>query len=237
MAGFRGAVSLAAALAVPRLLASGEPIPGRDMIVFVTTGVIAVTLAQGLLLPTVVRWAELPPDTALDQERQLAKTLAAEEALAALPQVAAEPGTDQDVVDRVRHEYQEHLRILRATSANDEPALRHDQHYTALRLALLARKRATIVRLRDQRDIDDSVLRRLQTRLDIEEVRLQARGRRLTAQAPGRHGKGRSSVVSGAISSRSPRKPASACRPTKRRANSVLDGYTCGRHRTTRLCR
>lgn len=30
VAGFRGAVSLAAALAVPRLLASGEPFPGRD---------------------------------------------------------------------------------------------------------------------------------------------------------------------------------------------------------------
>lgn len=41
--------------------------------------------------------------------------------------------------------------------------------------SLLARKRATIVRLRNQPDIDDSLLRRLQTRLDIEEVRLSRR--------------------------------------------------------------
>jgi CPA1 family monovalent cation:H+ antiporter len=43
-AGFRGVVSLAAALAVPTTLSSGEPFPGRDLIVFVTAGVIGVTL-------------------------------------------------------------------------------------------------------------------------------------------------------------------------------------------------
>ena len=51
----------------------------------------------------------------------------------------------------------------------------HDQHYTALRLALLARKCATVIRLRDERRIDDTVLRQLQTRLEIEEVRLSRR--------------------------------------------------------------
>jgi hypothetical protein len=56
--------------------------------------------------------------------------------------------------------------------ADDDPALRYDQQYTALRLAVLARKRATVVRLRDERRIDDTVLRQVQRRLDIEEVRL-----------------------------------------------------------------
>jgi monovalent cation/hydrogen antiporter len=42
-------------------------------------------------------------------------------------------------------------------------------------LALLAHKRAIVIRLHDQRDIDDTVLRELQTRLDIEEVRLYRR--------------------------------------------------------------
>jgi CPA1 family monovalent cation:H+ antiporter len=53
--------------------------------------------------------------------------------------------------------------------------LRHDQHYAALRLALLARKRATVLALRDEQRIDDIVLRQFQTRLDIEEVRLSRR--------------------------------------------------------------
>jgi CPA1 family monovalent cation:H+ antiporter len=52
---------------------------------------------------------------------------------------------------------------------------RHDQQYTALRLALLTRNRAIVVRLRDELRIDDIVLRQIQAKLDIEEVRL-ARG-------------------------------------------------------------
>ena len=50
--GVRGVVSLAAALAIPSPLASGEPFPHRDLILFVTFGVIIVTLVgQGLMLP------------------------------------------------------------------------------------------------------------------------------------------------------------------------------------------
>ena len=178
VAGFRGAVSLAAALAVPQVVASGEPFPDRDMIIFVTTGVIVVTLVlQGLLLPRVVRWARLPRDTAVEEERRLAETRATEEALAALPEVAVHLDTDPQVADRLRLEYQEHLHVLHTNGEddNDERAQRFDQQYTALRLALLTRKRATVVRLRDERRIDDIVLRQIQNTLDIEEVRLSRR--------------------------------------------------------------
>jgi CPA1 family monovalent cation:H+ antiporter len=175
-AGFRGAVSLAIALAVPVTTSSGDPFPGRDLIVFVTAGVVAVTLLQALLLPRVVRWARLPTDTSVDEERRLAATLAAEEAMAALPEVADELGTDADVVARTRREYEEHLGVLGADGEDeDEPVRRHDQQYAALRLALLAHKRATVVRLRDEQRIDDIVLRQFQSKLDIEEVRLSRR--------------------------------------------------------------
>jgi monovalent cation/hydrogen antiporter len=178
VAGFRGAVSLAAALAVPQTVASGAPFPDRDVIIFVTAGVIVVTLVlQGLLLPKVVHWARLPRDTSAEAERHLAEILATGEALAAIPRLAADLGTDPEIADRVRREYGKHLRLLHASDdgADDEPALRYDKQYTALRLAVLARKRAAVVRLRDQRRIDDSVLRQVQTRLDVEEVRLSRR--------------------------------------------------------------
>lgn len=68
------------------------------------------------------------------------------------------------------------LRVVRAGRGDeDESALRHNQQYTAVRLAVLARKRVTVVRLRDEGTIDDTVLRQVQTRLDIEEVRLSRR--------------------------------------------------------------
>jgi len=55
--GVRGAVSLAAALALPLALASGEAFPYRDLILFVSFGVIIITLVGlGLGLPAVVRW-------------------------------------------------------------------------------------------------------------------------------------------------------------------------------------
>ncbi|MFC3505272.1 Na+/H+ antiporter [Micromonospora krabiensis] len=178
VAGFRGAVSLAAALAVPQTLRSGAPFPDRDTIVFVTTGVIVVTLVvQGLLLPPVVRWARLPVDSTVEQERHLAETVATEEALAVLPRLADELGIGPEVVDRLDREYRKRLRVLRASrgETDDHVALRYEEQYRALRLAVLAHKRAAVVRLRDERRIDDGVLRLVQSRLDIEEVRLSRR--------------------------------------------------------------
>lgn len=171
MAGFRGAVSLAAALAVPGTVASGSPFLHRDLIVFVTTGVIVVTLSQALLLPPVLRWARLPRDTGVDDERHLAEVTATEAALAALPEVAERLGTDPHVVDRTCAEYEQRLRLLHAgdDGARDELTLRQEEDHVALRLALLAHKRAAVLRLRDERLIDDTVLRVDLTRLEIEE--------------------------------------------------------------------
>lgn len=173
VSGFRGAVSLAAALAVPEFLDSGAPFPDRDMIICVTAGVIVVTLLQSLALPAVVRWARLPPDTSVDEERLLAETTAVETALTELPDIAADLDIDPRAADRLRREYEEHLLLLRADEGIPAVSARElDRDYTALRLALLARKRATVITLRDENRIDDTVLRGIQARLDIEEVRL-----------------------------------------------------------------
>jgi Na+/H+ antiporter len=178
VAGFRGAVSLAAAIAVPLVVASGQPFPDRDLIVFVTAGVIVVTLVvQGLLLPRVMRWARLPRDTAVEDERRLAQIQSTEDAIAAIPELAAQLGTDANAADRLRDEYQAHLQVLRADpdADADHLLLQQAKDYRALHLALIARKRATVLQLRDDRAIDDTVLRQLQTRLDTEELRLSRR--------------------------------------------------------------
>lgn len=179
-AGFRGAVSLAAALAVPRTLDSGAPFPDRDVIIFVVSGVIVVTIVvQALALPMVVRWARIPPDPQPDRELHLAQITATEEALAALPSIASRLAIEEETVDRTRIEYAEHLAELRAEAdhPDGQPTTHHDgpNAYAELRLGLLAVKRATVVRLRDERQIDDSVLRQVQWRLDIEERRLSRR--------------------------------------------------------------
>jgi CPA1 family monovalent cation:H+ antiporter len=175
LAGFRGAVSLAVALSVPQTLDTGEPFPHRSFVIFVTSGVIIVTLVvQGLLLPVAVRWARLPRDTSVEEEENLAETTAVEEALHAMPQFAADLRTHPKTVEWLRQEYAAHLAAVQARSegAADAPELIQHQDYVALRLALIAHKRTTVLRLRDERRIDDTVLRRLQAGLDREEVRL-----------------------------------------------------------------
>jgi NAD(P)-dependent dehydrogenase (short-subunit alcohol dehydrogenase family) len=59
-----------------------------------------------------------------------------------------------------------------AAGGKDEIGLQHSRQDAALRLALIQHKRGTLLRLRDERRIDDTVLRQVQRALDIEEERL-----------------------------------------------------------------
>ena len=172
VAGFRGAVSLAAVLAVPHTLDSGAPFPDRDLIVLITCGVIVLTLLQALLLPAVVRFARLPVDNSVAEELQLAEVFTLDAAIEAIDPTAAELGSGEPVVERVRHELDKQRKLLAAAGADGDPVVQHDDQYTSLSLALIARRREALLELRDEQRIDDIVLRRVQARLDIEEVRI-----------------------------------------------------------------
>lgn len=172
-AGFRGAVSLAAALAVPVALADGRPYDERNLIVFTTVVVIVVTmLLQGLTLPLVVRWAGLTGDDALIDETRHARVQAAEAGLAALPEVAAALDAPADIVARVRADYEEHAEKARADGDDHAEPTRAEQLERRLRLGVLERKRRAVTEMRDAREIDDIVLRDLQASMDVEEIRL-----------------------------------------------------------------
>ncbi|GHE09707.1 Na+/H+ antiporter [Klenkia taihuensis] len=185
-AGFRGAVSLAAALAVPTTTAAGGPLEGRDLVLLVTFGVIVVLLVvQGLTLPAVIRFSRLQPDPAEAQEELLAQREALGAAQAALDVRAAELGVPEAVVARVREAHEARERQLHLTQVLSDGRVTDPDHRAAkkavlaeaeserrLRLALLGDKRDAVVRLRDLHAIDDLVLRRVMAQLDAEEVRL-----------------------------------------------------------------
>ena len=123
VAGFRGAVSLAIALSVPAVLENGNPFPARDQIVFVTTGVIVLTLlVQGPLLPVVVLWARLPEDTGLDDELALAERALTTTTVTTIPELAAEHGISDEVRDRVSRDYAEHLSLMEASRSERRAA-------------------------------------------------------------------------------------------------------------------
>jgi len=174
-AGFRGAVSLAAALAVPTTTLSGAPFPDRNLIIFVVVVVILVTvLVQGGTLPAVVRWARMPEDVAHAEELQLARSVGAQAALDALPVVASELGVNPKMLSRLQKEYDEHAALVMENddgSATSDLAKRSDL-VRRVRLGVLEHKRRAVTALRNQNRIDDIVLRELQAELDLEEVQL-----------------------------------------------------------------
>jgi Na+/H+ antiporter len=174
-AGFRGAVSLAVALAVPTSLASGDPFPGRDEIVFVTAGVVLLTLiVQGLMLPLVIRWAHFLPDSTVDDELAQAEATATADVLGHLSAEAERLGIDEVVRDRVASEYEQHLALIETDDmAGDSDAVREQARQDiALRLAVIERKRDIVIGLRDSGAISDTTLRTMQTRLDRVALRL-----------------------------------------------------------------
>ncbi|MFF3766298.1 Na+/H+ antiporter [Streptomyces sp. NPDC001922] len=171
LAGVRGAISLAVALAVPTTTDDGEPLAGRDAIVFITVGVILVTLVLlGQALPAIVRWARMPPDTGGEEERTAQRLISAA-ALEALPVRAQRLDVPDEVVERVADE-------LRAHAADDDGSPGGEEPYrkaAELHRALLQTKKEELIRLRRERLIDDTVLLRVQAVLDAEEVRLDLR--------------------------------------------------------------
>jgi len=115
VAGFRGAVSLAIALSVPMVTSSGQALADRDAIVFVTAGVIVLSLlVQGPLLPAVVRWAKLPSDDWAADEIELAQRTITGAAIAALDDIAAEHGISDAVRERARQDGYDMLELANA---------------------------------------------------------------------------------------------------------------------------
>lgn len=65
-----------------------------------------LTLLQALLLPAVVRFARLPVDTSVEEERHLAEVAAIDAAWDTLDDTAAELGTE--LQDRTTHKTSDH---------------------------------------------------------------------------------------------------------------------------------
>ncbi|HWF30241.1 MAG TPA: Na+/H+ antiporter, partial [Mycobacterium sp.] len=149
-AGFRGAVSLAAALAVPATTLSGAPFPDRSLLIFIVVFVILVTvLVQGSTLPAVVRWAKMPEDVVHGEELQLARRRGVQAALEALPTVADEVGISEDLRRRLQKEYEEKAALVLATEdgSTNHHLVKGKEKVRRVRLGVLEYKRREITAL------------------------------------------------------------------------------------------
>jgi Na+/H+ antiporter len=175
-AGMRGAVSLAAALALPLEVRGGQPFPHRELIIFVTFCVIFVTLVvQGLTLPPLIRRLRTGEDGTEAEEELRARLAATDAALQRLDELADEPWTRPDSVERLRSFYQFRRRLLkeRAGIYEDRGYQERSQAYQRLVRELLEAQRAAIVQLRNRGVINNDVMHRIERDLDLEDSRLE----------------------------------------------------------------
>src|SRR4051794_13588585 len=167
--GIRGAVSLAAALALP------ADFPERDLIVFLTFSVVLVTLlGQGLTLPWLIRILQIEPDDRAEREDAKARIKAAEAAVARLETLAAEEWVREDTAERLRGLYGFRSDRFRARLDDGDDGVIEERstQYQRLRRELLDAERSAVVALRNAGMIDDEVMTRVFRDLDLEDLRL-----------------------------------------------------------------
>ena len=176
-AGMRGAVSLAAALALPLTTDNGAPFPGRDLILFLTFSVILATLVgMGLTLPAVIRMLGLEDDGAEARQDAEARIRAAEAALARLEELVEEEWVREDTAERVRGLYRFRTNRFRARldDGDDGEIETRSQDFQRLRRELLDAEREALVDLRRIGAISNDVWLRVGRDLDLEDQRLDA---------------------------------------------------------------
>ena len=174
-AGMRGVVSLAAAFALPIVLANRAPFPGRSYILFLTFCVILTTLVvQGLTLPILIRKLGVEDDGVVDSEERAARLKANEAAVDFIEQKALEEQLPEEVMVRVRAEYCDRIAQLNACgqSTGNPSGEIATPIYQRLQHGALRIERQTIIALRDSRAINDEALRHIQRDLDLAEARL-----------------------------------------------------------------
>ena len=167
--GVRGAVSLAAALALPRTLPGGTPFPGLaeiDSAVLVT--ILVTLIGQGSTLAPLVRWLRLPSDPTTEQEVRRAR-----EGMLAAGIARLDAFCDEErcpiAVFRYRDAMTDQLAELRALDEIErEQAAQRLAVSRDVRRAVWDAETAELLRMRDAGEINDAAHQELQLELDRE---------------------------------------------------------------------
>jgi Na+/H+ antiporter len=171
--GVRGVVSLAAALAIPYTLANGQPFPHRELIQYVTFGVIIFTLVgQGLVLPAMVRWLGLNKLGLKERKEEIkhelhARQAALKEVTKRLEKAIEKCELPAEMIEHLRTRNQSRLQIL---PTNLTEGLEHMRQTAVLKKQLIEAERDFIYQLLRDGKITDEARRRIEYELDLEEA-------------------------------------------------------------------
>ena len=168
--GMRGIVSIAAALSLPLLLPGGAAFPQRDLIVFLTFFVIAVTLVvQGMSLPLLIRKLQVGSTWNEHEEKLRVRAAISKAALQALDQHARDHDSPGLWVESLRTEVTN--RIALAVPQEDDHGA-YQASIMHLRRAVIQAERKELIRLWRDNQVSDEVMHRVEEMLDHQEAHL-----------------------------------------------------------------
>jgi Na+/H+ antiporter len=171
--GLRGADSLVIALALPLTTRVGAPFPSRDLIIFVTFGVIFVTLVlQGFSLSPLVRRLGIEGNAAEAREERTARVAMADSALESLRSIERDEKIPKKVVSAMRVEYEQRRRTAERTHLPQRRDGFDAAAYRALRRRMQAAERAELLKLAESGKIGGDVMRHVQRQQDLRDLLL-----------------------------------------------------------------
>lgn len=181
--GMRGAISLAAALAIPLTLPDGSAFPARDLIIFATFAVILATLVlQGGSLPYLIRRLGIEREGAEERADRVKREFegrieVVDAGIARLEELAAAGEIPEEVSMRHRHQLQHARRTLRRQLAGQADAASEEiaERELFANNEVVKAQRAKLLELLGAGKIDDEIVRRIERDLDERELRLQGR--------------------------------------------------------------
>ncbi|RKR43435.1 Na+/H+ antiporter [Paraburkholderia sp. BL17N1] len=184
VAGVRGAVTLAGVLSLPEVLPGGAPLPGRDLAIFIASGVILVSLIVAVVaLPLLLSGWRRGKDPHAAEEA-LARTMAAQAAIRAVDEVhdrecgnldESASAYAADVTARVMDLYRRRLATLDEEREPRELARRADALEFRMKLAAMRAERKALLELHSSQEINDETLNKLMREVDLSETALTAR--------------------------------------------------------------
>jgi monovalent cation/hydrogen antiporter len=184
VAGVRGAVTLAGVLSLPEMLPGGAPLPGRDLAIFIASGVILVSLIVAVVaLPLLLSGWRRGKDPHAAEE-PLARTMAAQAAIRAVDEVhdrecanldESASAYAADVTARVMDLYRRRLAAFDEVRESRELARRADALEFRMKLAAMRAERKALLKLRSSQAINDETFNKLMREVDLSETALTAR--------------------------------------------------------------
>jgi monovalent cation/hydrogen antiporter len=168
-AGMRGAISLAAVLAIPTTLADGTPFPHRDLLAFLVFAVILFTLVlQSLSLPAVISASGLYTQAHNHEAARRARLKVAEEVVKSLQSLTHLP---LDAVRAVAREYREDARRQRSLVEGLAEATRLGRYLDEATAHALRVEHDTLMHMKKRGEINDETLHSVLRDTDLREAR------------------------------------------------------------------